>query len=107
MISCLKKLLESGIGRGIYICICICIYICIIAANSSRRGSCSIGINICIYVYACIYICIYRSMVGWKEFAEAKPNSGHYAIANLELKGYISSVITQNVDRLHHKSGSR
>eukprot|EP00596_Hydrurales_sp_CCMP1899_P008874 CAMPEP_0119033410 /NCGR_PEP_ID=MMETSP1177-20130426/449_1 /TAXON_ID=2985 /ORGANISM="Ochromonas sp, Strain CCMP1899" /LENGTH=355 /DNA_ID=CAMNT_0006990135 /DNA_START=271 /DNA_END=1338 /DNA_ORIENTATION=- len=48
-----------------------------------------------------------RSMVGWKEFAEAKPNPGHYAIANLELKGYVSSVITQNVDRLHHKSGSR
>ena len=37
--------------------------------------------------------------VGWKDFANARPNFGHYAVAALELKGIVSSVITQNVDR--------
>ncbi len=36
----------------------------------------------------------------------AKPNAGHYATAQLEDRGYIKAVITQNIDGLHQQSGS-
>lgn len=35
-----------------------------------------------------------------------EPNSGHLAIAALEKKGKLHTLITQNVDGLHHKAGS-
>ena len=38
---------------------------------------------------------------------EAEPNPGHRALAELEEMGYLSSVITQNVDGLHQAAGSR
>lgn len=37
----------------------------------------------------------------------AAPNPGHKALAELEKMGYLSSVITQNVDGLHQAAGSR
>ncbi|MCX8044357.1 MAG: NAD-dependent deacylase [Desulfobacterota bacterium] len=37
----------------------------------------------------------------------AKPNAGHYALAELEALGLLSSIITQNVDGLHHVAGSK
>jgi NAD-dependent deacetylase len=37
----------------------------------------------------------------------AKPNSAHIALAQLEKLGIIKSVITQNIDGLHHKAGSQ
>lgn len=37
----------------------------------------------------------------------AEPNAAHKALAVLEAKGIIKSVITQNIDRLHIKAGSR
>jgi NAD-dependent deacetylase len=36
----------------------------------------------------------------------AKPNSAHLALARLEEIGIIKSIITQNIDGLHHKAGS-
>jgi len=36
---------------------------------------------------------------------EAKPNSAHYAIAELDKLGKLNCVITQNVDNLHQKAG--
>ncbi|KAH8700762.1 putative SIR2 family histone deacetylase [Talaromyces proteolyticus] len=42
-----------------------------------------------------------RSFVGWPGLAKAKPNSTHRAVAELGRKGYISCVITQNVDSFH------
>ncbi len=48
-----------------------------------------------------------RSMVGWERMGLAEPNVGHRAIAALERAGVIAHVITQNVDRLHRKAGSR
>ncbi len=39
--------------------------------------------------------------------AEARPHPGHYALARLEKKGYLQGVITQNIDGLHQKAGSR
>lgn len=42
-----------------------------------------------------------------KEIMKAKPHRGHIALARLEEMGHISSIITQNVDGLHHVAGSR
>jgi len=40
-------------------------------------------------------------------FFEAKPNKAHLSLALLEKEGFLSSVITQNVDNLHQQAGSR
>jgi NAD-dependent SIR2 family protein deacetylase len=48
-----------------------------------------------------------RSHVGWSQLARAVPNAGHHAVAALEGCGAVSAVITQNVDGLHGKAGSR
>src|SRR6185503_14253464 len=48
-----------------------------------------------------------RSALGWPRMANARPNAAHRAIAELESRGVLSGLITQNVDRLHHKAGSR
>ena len=37
----------------------------------------------------------------------AEPNPGHYALAEMEHLGVLKAVITQNVDRLHQRAGSR
>lgn len=47
------------------------------------------------------------SHLGWKAFAAADPNGGHEALARLEHEGLASGVITQNVDGLHLRAGSR
>ena len=47
------------------------------------------------------------SHLGWKAFAAAEPNPGHLAIAELEARGLATGVITQNVDGLHVRAGSR
>ena len=47
-----------------------------------------------------------RSYLGWRTIIGAQPNTGHYAVAALESSGYVSGVITQNVDGLHRAAGS-
>jgi len=47
-----------------------------------------------------------RSAVGWARFAQAQPNAGHRALAQLEAAGVVTGVVTQNVDGLHGKAGS-
>ena len=47
------------------------------------------------------------SHLGWKRFAGAHPNAGHTSLAKLEDAGLVSGVITQNVDGLHVRAGSR
>jgi NAD-dependent deacetylase len=37
----------------------------------------------------------------------AEPNAGHLALADLERRGLIEAVVTQNVDGLHERAGSR
>ena len=37
----------------------------------------------------------------------AQPNEAHLALARLETAGYIKAIITQNIDMLHTKAGSR
>jgi NAD-dependent SIR2 family protein deacetylase len=48
-----------------------------------------------------------RSFVGWNRIAEAQPNAGHFALAHAENLGRVSQIITQNVDGLHQKAGSK
>lgn len=38
---------------------------------------------------------------------EAKPNSGHIALAKLEEAGRLKAVVTQNIDGLHQLAGSK
>jgi NAD-dependent deacetylase len=38
---------------------------------------------------------------------QAQPNDGHRALAELEERGVVRAVITQNVDRLHERAGTR
>ncbi|WP_353809938.1 Sir2 family NAD-dependent protein deacetylase [Agromyces sp. SYSU T00194] len=47
------------------------------------------------------------SHLGWRSFGTATPNAGHGALVDLELAGHVTGVITQNVDGLHHRAGSR
>jgi NAD-dependent deacetylase len=39
--------------------------------------------------------------------SKARPNSAHYALAELEKMGRLRAIITQNVDNLHQEAGSR
>lgn len=48
-----------------------------------------------------------RSFAGWHEFAAVQPNRAHYALAQIQRMGWAQDIITQNVDRLHHKAASR
>jgi NAD-dependent deacetylase sirtuin 4 len=48
-----------------------------------------------------------RSLVGWQRVNGARPNEGHRALAALEERGAVAGVLTQNVDGLHQKAGSR
>ncbi|MGV9192942.1 Sir2 family NAD-dependent protein deacetylase [Microbacterium sp. MC2] len=47
------------------------------------------------------------SHLGWRAFAGAGPNTGHEALAAMESSGPVTGVITQNVDGLHLRAGSR
>jgi NAD-dependent SIR2 family protein deacetylase len=48
-----------------------------------------------------------RNHLGWRHMAATEPNAGHRALAALEQAGVVTGVITQNVDLLHTKAGSR
>jgi len=39
--------------------------------------------------------------------SSAEPNDGHRALAKLEEQGWVRAVVTQNVDGLHQRAGSR
>ncbi len=48
-----------------------------------------------------------RSLIGWRWFSRAEPNGAHRALARLEQAGHVHHLVTQNVDRLHQRAGSR
>ena len=48
-----------------------------------------------------------RALAGFPTFAAARPNAGHAAIAALQDRGVVGTIITQNVDGLHEKAGAR
>jgi len=43
----------------------------------------------------------------YETFQSSKPNEAHYVLARLEAKGILKSLITQNIDSLHHMAGSK
>ena len=48
-----------------------------------------------------------RSFVGWPRFSSVLPNSTHHTLSQLEANGFISHIVTQNVDNLHQKAGTK
>lgn len=48
-----------------------------------------------------------RALVGFRVLGEARPNAAHDVLARLEARGIVHGVITQNVDGLHQRAGSR
>ena len=48
-----------------------------------------------------------RNAMGWPHFSTFKPNSAHKLCASLEHQGHLHWTVTQNVDGLHLKAGSR
>ena len=47
----------------------------------------------------------YRPRFGM--LADKEPNGAHRVLAELEARGMLDAVVTQNIDRLHRKAGSR
>ena len=43
----------------------------------------------------------------YRALTEAQPNDAHLALAELERRGIVSALITQNIDLLHERAGSR
>ena len=48
-----------------------------------------------------------RSLIGWPVMRNARPNPAHFHVAELERRARTRLVVTQNVDRLHQRAGSR
>ena len=48
-----------------------------------------------------------RSPLGWRHIARAAPNPGHQAVAEMQRRGLVSAIITQNVDGLHQAAGAQ
>lgn len=42
-----------------------------------------------------------------ETITRARPNPAHYALAELEARGFLAGIITQNVDNLHQAAGSK
>jgi NAD-dependent SIR2 family protein deacetylase len=47
------------------------------------------------------------SLRGWPRIRDARPNPAHRALARLEAAGRVTRLVTQNVDGLHQRAGSR
>lgn len=52
-----------------------------------------------------LFFTMYKKMA--ETISRAKPNAAHRALAELEKMGKLSGVVTQNIDGLHQKAGSR
>jgi NAD-dependent SIR2 family protein deacetylase len=48
-----------------------------------------------------------RAFAGWTRFTAAEPSAAHHALAAWERGGSLSRLVTQNVDGLHQRAGSR
>jgi len=48
-----------------------------------------------------------RSMLGYPFMARTEPNAAHHALSSLEVRGALSLLVTQNVDGLHRRAGTR
>jgi NAD-dependent protein deacetylase/lipoamidase len=47
----------------------------------------------------------YRSRI--QSLLQAEPNVGHLALAELERRGHVEAIVTQNIDMLHARAGGR
>jgi NAD-dependent SIR2 family protein deacetylase len=47
-----------------------------------------------------------RSHLGWPRIAAARPNAAHRALTDLQRRGLLTGVVTQNVDGLHSAAGT-
>lgn len=47
-----------------------------------------------------------RRLTDYPRLAEREPNAGHRALVELERRGTLLAIITQNIDGLHQKAGS-
>src|SRR6478672_13903310 len=48
-----------------------------------------------------------RAYAGWPRFTAAEPSAAHHALAAWERAGSLARLVTQNVDGLHQRAGSR
>jgi NAD-dependent SIR2 family protein deacetylase len=48
-----------------------------------------------------------RAYAGWPRFTAAAPGAAHHALAAWERSGTLAQLVTQNVDGLHQRAGSR
>ena len=48
-----------------------------------------------------------RAYAGWPRFTAAEPGAAHHALAAWERAGTLARLVTQNVDGLHQRAGSR
>ncbi len=48
-----------------------------------------------------------RAYAGWPRFTAAEPGVAHHAFAAWERAGSLARLVTQNVDGLHQRAGSR
>jgi NAD-dependent deacetylase len=50
---------------------------------------------------------VWNMLADLDEVLNARPNAGHVALAELERRGVVKGIITQNIDGLHQAAGSR
>ncbi|MFV0591486.1 MAG: SIR2 family NAD-dependent protein deacylase [Draconibacterium sp.] len=50
---------------------------------------------------------VYIREIFYDFFADAQPNKAHEVLAEMEKRGMLQAVITQNIDNLHYEAGSR
>jgi len=48
-----------------------------------------------------------RNFIGWPRWSSFQPNTAHLTLAQWEMNGPLTSLVTQNVDQLHYKAGSK
>ncbi|HZS06322.1 MAG TPA: Sir2 family NAD-dependent protein deacetylase [Blastocatellia bacterium] len=48
-----------------------------------------------------------QKALSWPEMRDARPNAGHLAFVELERRGQLIAMITQNIDGLHQRAGHR
>lgn len=50
---------------------------------------------------------VYIREIFYDFFADARPNRAHQVLAEMEQKGLLQAVVTQNIDNLHHEAGNK
>ena len=46
-----------------------------------------------------------QKSIGWPAMRDAQPNAGHHAFFELHRQGRLDALVTQNIERLHQRSG--